>query len=65
MYTIKFMLLYAVARVNYEEEVETVCLEFDSELSIGEVVIFIEYTGTLNDQLRGFYRSKYTVNGEE
>ena len=55
----------AVARVTYEQEVETVCLEFDSELSIGEVIFCIEYTGTLNDQLRGFYRSKYTINGEE
>ena len=23
------------------------------------------YTGVLNDQLRGFYRAKYNLNGEE
>ena len=57
--------LSVVAVVTHEEEVETVCLEFESELSVGEVVLLIEYTGTLNDQLRGFYRSKYTVDGED
>ena len=51
--------------MTHDEEVETVFLEFESELSVGEVVFLLDYTGTLNDQLRGFYRSKYTINGEE
>lgn len=51
--------------MTHEEEVETVFLDFESELSVGEVVFLIDYTGTLNDQLRGFYRSKYTINGKE
>ena len=55
----------SVARVIHEEEVETVFLEFESELSVGEAIFLIDYTGTLNDQLRGFYRSKYTIDGEE
>ena len=49
----------------HDEEVETVFLEFESELSVGEAVFLLDYTGTLNDQLRGFYRSKYIINGEE
>ena len=53
------------ATVTHKEEVETVVLEFDNELNVGEVKIVIDYTGTLSDQLRGFYRSKYTINGEE
>ena len=28
---------------------ETVFLEFESELSVGEVIFLIDYTGTLND----------------
>ena len=51
--------------VTHKAEVETVVLDFDSELTVGEVAIHIEYTGTLNDQMRGFYRSKYTINREE
>ena len=27
---------------------------------MGEATLKFEYTGTLNDQMRGFYRSKYT-----
>ena len=51
--------------MSYEKAAETVCFEFGLELDVGEVVISINYTGTLNDQMRGFYRSKYTVNGGE
>ena len=51
--------------MTHDEEVETVFLEFEPELSVGEAVFLLDYTGTLNDQLRGFYRSKYTINGEE
>ena len=53
------------ATVTYDKDAETVTLEFSSELSVGEVVISLSYTGCLNDQMRGFYRSKYTVDGEE
>ena len=53
------------ATVTYDKDAETVSLEFGSELSVGEVVISLSYTGCLNDQMRGFYRSKYTMEGEE
>lgn len=51
--------------MTYDEKAETVCLEFASELAAGEAVISFNYTGCLNDQMRGFYRSKYVVDGEE
>lgn len=38
-------------------------LDFPNPLSVGEVILNIEYTGTLNDQMRGFYRSKYSLPG--
>lgn len=53
------------ATVTYDKDAETVCLEFGSELAVGEVTLSLCYTGCLNDQMRGFYRSKYTVDGEE
>ena len=48
------------AVVTYEEKAETVCLEFASELEVGGATLTISYTGILNDQMRGFYRSKYS-----
>ena len=35
-------------------------LEFPSELAVGEATLALQYTGVLNDQMRGFYRSKYS-----
>ena len=53
-------LLSAVATVSYNKDAETVTLEFPTELtpSLTEP-IQMEYCGTLNDQMKGFYRSKY------
>ena len=47
--------------MNEEEEVLT--LGFTESLPTGEYTLLIEFTGTLNDKLRGFYRSQY-VNPE-
>jgi puromycin-sensitive aminopeptidase len=49
-----------VATVTFNEAEETVSLEFPSQLATGEVTLALQYTGKLNDQMRGFYRSKYT-----
>ena len=53
-------LLSPVATVTFNEAEETVSLEFPSQLATGEVTLALQYTGKLNDQMRGFYRSKYT-----
>nr|CAB3504785.1 unnamed protein product [Digitaria exilis] len=46
------------------EEDEILVLGFDRELSVGEGLLTMDFTGTLNDEMRGFYRSKYVYNGE-
>lgn len=46
-------------------EEETLTIEFDQELGPGSIQLNIEFSGVLNDKLRGFYRSKYTLNGTE
>lgn len=39
---------------------------FDSHLPLGKGELAMEFTGELNDQMKGFYRSKYTSSdGEE
>jgi puromycin-sensitive aminopeptidase len=47
-------------------EHETATFVFPSELPAGEGVLQMEFTGELNDKMKGFYRSKYTTkSGEE
>ena len=48
-----------------DEEAETLTIDLPEALTQGSRAnMFCAYTGTLNDQMRGFYRSKYTMDGE-
>ncbi len=48
------------ASVEHDEKMERATLGFDAELTPGPYTIGAEFTGILNDQLRGFYRSTFT-----
>ena len=54
-------------RINYDLKLTTVTFEFSDNFETGlSGVLKIEYTGILNNQMAGFYRSKYTdVDGKE
>ena len=41
------------------DEFETATFHFDDELPVGEATFVVSFRGTLNDQLRGFYRSTF------
>ena len=45
---------------SLNEEDETAVFQFESELPAGPATLALDFTGELNDKLRGFYRSKYT-----
>ncbi|KAM0866612.1 hypothetical protein ACQ4PT_042522 [Festuca glaucescens] len=45
--------------VQFEED-EILVIGFEKELPIGEGVLTMNFTGTLNDQMRGFYRRDCT-----
>ncbi|WOL09047.1 hypothetical protein Cni_G17800 [Canna indica] len=47
------------------EEDEILVLRFDEFLPHGEGVLRIGFQGTLNDKMKGFYRSVYEHNGEK
>ena len=47
-------------KITFDEGTETVSFEFPSELTSSSGSIHVEYSGILNNQMRGFYRSKYT-----
>jgi puromycin-sensitive aminopeptidase len=62
--SIRFQDLAPSEVVQFEED-EILVMGFDRELLVGEGVLKMDFTGTLNDQMRGFYRSKYECNGEQ
>jgi puromycin-sensitive aminopeptidase len=53
-------------RVEINEESEVATITFADALPLGAGRLHIEFTGLLNDHLKGFYRSKYVhPSGEE
>jgi puromycin-sensitive aminopeptidase len=54
------------AAVSYDEPMQRAVLTFDRTLALGPAELSIRFKGILNDQLVGFYRSKFTdVDGNE
>lgn len=49
-----------VSDISLDTEYERATFSLDTELSPGEHTLEIAFTGTINDQLRGLYRSKFT-----
>ncbi|XP_030380282.1 puromycin-sensitive aminopeptidase [Scaptodrosophila lebanonensis] len=54
-------------RITYSADNETATLEFAQDIPTDtEAVLYMSFTGELNDKMKGFYRSKYfTASGEE
>ena len=46
--------------INLDDDYETASFVFNQPIEPGTMTLSIQFTGTLNDQLRGFYRSHYT-----
>lgn len=55
----------AVSKLTYDYKLQTVTAVFDDELPAGHGTISVSFSGVLNDELAGFYRSKYTLRGEK
>lgn len=51
------------AKITYNKKAETATLIFPKAISSGKHQLKLKFVGILNDKLRGFYRSKYTVDG--
>ena len=47
------------ADTSFDEQAETVTFSFDRPLPVGAARLHVEFSGVLNDLLRGFYRSRY------
>ncbi|CAG2105680.1 unnamed protein product [Medioppia subpectinata] len=48
-------------RIESSVETETTCIDFAETLPLGSGELKLEFTGFINDKLKGFYRSKYTA----
>ena len=51
--------------VSLDQDQETVSLKCPAPLTPGTATITYNFTGILNDKMRGFYRTKYQVGGED
>jgi puromycin-sensitive aminopeptidase len=51
----------AAQAIAPDDKEETAALTFARPLPTGTLQLFLRFTGTLNDKLRGFYRSEYTL----
>lgn len=52
-------------KISYNLENETTTFTFKEKLTAGSGLLSIIWTGIINDHLRGFYKSKYILNGIE
>ena len=53
----------AAVDIALDEASETAAFTFEGEIPQGDASLDVHFTGILNDQLRGFYRSHYTDTG--
>ena len=50
--------LAKASEIAYDKKSERVSFKFQQELTPSDVVLSINFTGTMNDAMAGFYRSK-------
>lgn len=50
--------------ITYDTERERVTFTFPEEVTPGQKELVLTFSGILNDRMRGFYRSKYEVDGQ-
>ncbi len=55
----------AMGNVLFDSKTETATINFSEELPQGVGRLSLSFTGILNDKMRGFYRSKYLIDGKE
>ena len=53
------------SKITYDERKETATFYFKNKIKKGNGELSIVFSGIINDNLRGFYKSKYIINKEE
>ena len=52
-------------KISYDKKRETATFSFPKIISVGKIKLTIIFKGILNDKMRGFYRSRYTIEEKE
>lgn len=65
LHSVDLKIKAANAKVSYNKKTETATLTFIKALPKGNHKLKLEFEGILNDQMRGFYRSKYLIGKKE
>ncbi len=55
----------APEKITFDKKYETVTLRFGRKFQAGKRALVLEFKGTLNDKMHGFYRTSYEVNGQK
>lgn len=58
-------LTFSAEKITYDEKAETATFHFAKPIPVGKAKLTIAWTGILKDNMRGFYKSRYVVNGAE
>ena len=53
------------AEISANSEQEKLTLTLPQPVGVGEAVVRFKFTGVLNDKMKGFYRSKYCLDGQD
>ncbi len=53
-----------VGKISYDKKAETATFTFPKNIQKGKGQLKLIFKGILNDKMRGFYRSKYEVDGQ-
>ena len=51
--------------IRLDAKMETAVLEFGRKFKSGSAELYLEFEGSLNDKMHGFYRTSYEVRGEK
>ena len=57
--------MLTASKISYNEKRETATFHFLETIPKGKAVLSTAFTGVLKDNMRGFYKSRYVVDGEE
>ncbi len=55
---------YTPKEITYDSTEKTVTFVFPEDLPAGEKTVVLSFTGVLSEKAKGFYRSRYDVNGQ-
>jgi puromycin-sensitive aminopeptidase len=51
--------------ISYDDKHESATFTFEKSITVGRAKLTISFRGILNDLMRGFYKSRYHVDGKE